>query len=105
MPLDLANPGRTIHVGVILLGGLTEVLDVGPIDLIHGISKPFVDILPDTLLSAEVKAQALDTEFHWASPRPDAAAAIARHSPRHSLPLTHRASVIAGACIQGHRKG
>lgn len=46
---------------------LTEVLDVGPIDLIHGISKPFVDILPDTLLSAEVKAQALDTEFHWVS--------------------------------------
>ncbi|KAM4057556.1 DJ-1/PfpI family protein [Hirsutella rhossiliensis] len=67
MSVELANLDRTIRVGVILLGGLTEVLDVGPVDLIHGISKPFVDLLPDSLISPEQKAQALDTQFHWVS--------------------------------------
>jgi hypothetical protein len=61
MSLDLANPGRTIHAGVILMG-VTEILDVAPIDLLHGLSKRFVDALP---LSDELRAKALDIDFHW----------------------------------------
>ncbi|KJZ76282.1 hypothetical protein HIM_04364 [Hirsutella minnesotensis 3608] len=64
---DLANPGRTIQVGVILQGGTTEILDVGPIDILHGISHSFIDHLHETVVSAEMKAQALDLEFHWVS--------------------------------------
>ncbi|PHH91657.1 hypothetical protein CDD83_10810 [Cordyceps sp. RAO-2017] len=65
--IDLSNPGRTIRVGVILLGGVTEILDVGPVDLLHSISHAFVDNLPDAHFPAELKAEALSTEFHWVS--------------------------------------
>lgn len=40
----------------------TELLDVGQIDLIHALSKNFLDEMP---VPEEVKAQALDIEFHW----------------------------------------
>lgn len=61
MPLDLANPNRTIHAGVILMGQ-TEILDVAPIDMLNGMSKNFLHILP---VPDEIKARALDIEFHW----------------------------------------
>jgi hypothetical protein len=61
MSLQLSNPGRPIEAGVILMGE-TEVLDVSPIDLLHGISTKFVNALP---LSEELKAKALDVNFHW----------------------------------------
>lgn len=58
---DLSNPGRTIQVGVILMGE-TEILDVAPIDLLHGFSNRFIQVLP---LSDELKAKALDIDTHW----------------------------------------
>ncbi|KAF1968164.1 class I glutamine amidotransferase-like protein [Bimuria novae-zelandiae CBS 107.79] len=61
MPIDLSNPGRTIHAGVILMGYM-EILDVAPIDFLHGMGKKFSQLLP---ISDELKAKALDIEFHW----------------------------------------
>jgi hypothetical protein len=61
MPIQLSNPGRPIEAGVILMGQ-TEILDVAPIDLLHGIGKEFANALP---LSDELKAKALDINFHW----------------------------------------
>jgi transcriptional regulator GlxA family with amidase domain len=61
MVLNLSNPGRPIEVGVILMGKV-EILDVAPIDLLHGLSNEFVDALP---LSEELKSKALDLRFHW----------------------------------------
>ncbi|CRK25056.1 Isonitrile hydratase like protein [Verticillium longisporum] len=72
--LNLSKPDRTIHLGVILLNrqvetllSETEILDVAPIDLIHGMSKHFIDSMPDGFMPPELKAQALDMEFHWVS--------------------------------------
>ncbi|KAH6897384.1 class I glutamine amidotransferase-like protein [Thelonectria olida] len=64
--LDFKNPGRRIQVGVILLG-TTEVLDVAPIDLLHGLDRKFIDTFPDFVLSPELKAQGFDFDFHWVS--------------------------------------
>ena len=61
MPLNLSNPGRPIEAGVILVGE-TEILDVAPMDLLHGISKSFVEMLP---LPDELKAKAPEINFHW----------------------------------------
>lgn len=60
--INLSSPGRTIQAGVILLGGVTEILDVGPIDMLHGMSKHFLHALP---VSDELKAKALDVDIHW----------------------------------------
>lgn len=69
MPIDLSNPGRTIRAGVILMGE-TEILDVAPIDFLHGLNKKFGSLLP---LSDELKAQLLDIEFHWVNEKGDTA--------------------------------
>ena len=69
MPIDLSNPGRTIRAGVILMGE-TEILDVAPIDLLHGLNKKFAAVLP---ISDELKAKALDIEFHWVTEKGEAA--------------------------------
>lgn len=61
MPFDLSNPGRPIEAGVILMGE-TELIDVAPIDALHGISTRFFHVLP---VSDELKAKALDVNFHW----------------------------------------
>ncbi|KAJ4295071.1 hypothetical protein N0V90_007079 [Kalmusia sp. IMI 367209] len=61
MSFDLSNPNRTIQAGVILMGE-TEILDVAPIDFLHGLNKKFAAVLP---ISDELKAKALDIEFHW----------------------------------------
>ncbi|PVH92780.1 hypothetical protein DM02DRAFT_575272, partial [Periconia macrospinosa] len=42
--------------------GETEILDVAPIDFLHGMSLKFINVLP---ISDELKAKALDIEFHW----------------------------------------
>ena len=69
MPVDLSNPGRTLHAGIILMGE-TEILDVAPIDYLHGLTKKFAAILP---VSDELKAKALDIEFHWITEKGDVA--------------------------------
>ncbi|KIW02788.1 uncharacterized protein PV09_05849 [Verruconis gallopava] len=61
MPLNLKNPDRPIHVGVILMG-VTEVLDVAPIDLLHGLTNNFMEAWS---LRDSYKAKGLDMEFHW----------------------------------------
>lgn len=82
MPLDLVNPDRPIHVGVILMKGQdapacsgtqvindlqtfdreTEILDVAPVDLLNGLSQKMINFLP---LPDPMKAKALNAEFHW----------------------------------------
>lgn len=66
-PLNLYKPDRKIHLGVILLNSETEILDVAPIDMMHGLSKKFLDTFPPGMLPAATAAQALDLEFHWVS--------------------------------------
>ncbi|KAK4198585.1 class I glutamine amidotransferase-like protein [Triangularia verruculosa] len=64
-PFNLSNPNRTVHVGVILFGGLTELLDVAPMDLFHGLTPKFLQPLPDGFVAPHLKQQAIDMEFHW----------------------------------------
>lgn len=45
----------------------TELLDVAPIDLLHGMSKCFADDMPDFFMSSEVRDQCLDAEYIWVS--------------------------------------
>ncbi|PHH67134.1 hypothetical protein CDD81_2903 [Ophiocordyceps australis] len=66
-PFDLSKPNRTIRVGVILMGGRTEALDVAPVDMIHSITKGFVDELPAQWLPMDIRSQAIDAEFLWVS--------------------------------------
>jgi len=40
----------------------TEILDVAPIDLLNGMSKEFMRVLP---VPDALKAKALDVKFHW----------------------------------------
>lgn len=47
---------------LLILYRVTEILDVAPIDLIHGLTKEFANELP---LPDAIKAQAVDIEFHW----------------------------------------
>jgi len=48
------------------MGGTTEILDIAPIDLIHGMARgEFVQNFPDEIIPPNLKAQALDTKFHW----------------------------------------
>ncbi|KAF2872255.1 ThiJ/PfpI [Massariosphaeria phaeospora] len=60
----LRNPDRTLRAGVILMGGETEVIDVMPIDLLHGISKKFLGDFKEVFGEENVE-HGLDIEFHW----------------------------------------
>ncbi|EFY85264.1 hypothetical protein J3458_013370 [Metarhizium acridum] len=64
---NLTNPGRILRVGVILLKGIVELIDVAPMDQIHEISHHFVDPLPPSVVIEDLKPQALNTEYHWVS--------------------------------------
>jgi hypothetical protein len=61
---NLSNPGRPIEVGIILFGEgcVTEILDVAPIDYLHGLSNAFVKDLP---IPEEIKAKSFDMNTHW----------------------------------------
>ncbi|KAK7754421.1 hypothetical protein SLS62_003715 [Diatrype stigma] len=67
-PLDLKNPDRLIHIGVILPDDVNELLDVAPIDVFHTLSKENARTFPDELLPPSLKAQAIDLQLHWVSP-------------------------------------
>ncbi|KAF2227248.1 class I glutamine amidotransferase-like protein [Elsinoe ampelina] len=61
--IDLRNPSRTIHVGVLLANGMTETLDIAPVDILYSLSNDFLapmDYLPD-----HIRSQGLDIKFHW----------------------------------------
>ncbi|KAI0544134.1 class I glutamine amidotransferase-like protein [Xylaria curta] len=64
-PLNLSKPHRPVHVGVILVKGETELLDIAPVDMIHGLSRHFIKTLPDDLGPAGFKEGAIDMQFHW----------------------------------------
>ncbi|KAM3486007.1 hypothetical protein MY3957_009844 [Beauveria namnaoensis] len=68
---NLTNPCRAIQVGVILLQGLvkglTELIDVAPIELLSHVSHKFVDPLPEAVVPNHIKQQAHDFQFHWVS--------------------------------------
>ncbi|KAH8657882.1 class I glutamine amidotransferase-like protein [Xylariales sp. PMI_506] len=46
---------------------VTEILDVAPIDLLHGLTKHFTDAMPDEMFPSGVKAMTRDFVFHWVS--------------------------------------
>ncbi|KAK4665927.1 hypothetical protein QC763_408380 [Podospora pseudopauciseta] len=62
---NLSKPDRTVQVGVILLGGLTEFLDVAPVDLFNSLTPMFLQTLSSAFLPAHLLQQAIDMEFHW----------------------------------------
>ncbi|GAM90002.1 hypothetical protein ANO11243_080420 [Dothideomycetidae sp. 11243] len=62
MQFDLANPDRRVNVGIILTGGITEILDVAPIDLVHGLSPSVVKGLP---VLSSFEHQAIDIAVYW----------------------------------------
>ncbi|KAG8164127.1 hypothetical protein KVR01_006045 [Diaporthe batatas] len=64
-PFTLQNPGRPIHVGVILMASTTELLDVAPIDYLHALDKKFLGSFPDAIFSQDEKAAGLTFDFHW----------------------------------------
>ncbi|GAP89797.2 hypothetical protein SAMD00023353_3601040 [Rosellinia necatrix] len=64
-PMNLSKPHRPIHVGVILTKGETELLDIGPVDLLNGLSRHFTENFPDELGPPGFKGGALDLKFHW----------------------------------------
>jgi hypothetical protein len=60
----LRNPGRIIHAGVILMGGETEVIDVMPIDILHGMGKKFMGDFAE-FYGKNAVDQGFDMKFHW----------------------------------------
>ncbi|KAL4998569.1 DJ-1/PfpI family protein [Aspergillus recurvatus] len=74
--IDLRNPGRPIHVGVILLNSVTELLDIAPFDFFSGISRSFLKDMPSVVCPDEVKAQAPEFVFHWVTETGDTPAKL-----------------------------
>ncbi|KAH7234204.1 hypothetical protein MRS44_002004 [Fusarium solani] len=70
---SLSNPTRPIRVGIVLMNGVTELLGIAPVGMLHGLSKDFVESFPDELLAPSLKAQAVDFKFHWVSEAGEAA--------------------------------
>ncbi|KAG5986676.1 hypothetical protein E4U43_005401 [Claviceps pusilla] len=88
------------------LNFVTELLDVAPIDIIAGMSKTFTKDLPDALMSATLKEQALDMDFLWVSETGSAA----RNSLTSGLTMTPTHSfedcpTLDIAIIGAHRYG
>ncbi|RYC63549.1 hypothetical protein CHU98_g2670 [Xylaria longipes] len=83
-PLDLSKPHRPIHVGVILAKGETELLDIAPVDMIHGLSRHFITSLPDDLGPPGFKDGAIDMKFHW----------VTEHGPKTPGSLTSGLRIV-----------
>ncbi|KAI0972443.1 class I glutamine amidotransferase-like protein [Xylaria arbuscula] len=64
-PIDLAKPHRPINVGVILMNAETELQDIAPADMLHGLSRHFVESFPDSLGPPGFKEGAVDLNFLW----------------------------------------
>ncbi|RAL08919.1 uncharacterized protein BO97DRAFT_472823 [Aspergillus homomorphus CBS 101889] len=75
-PIDLRNPGRPIHVGVILLNTVTEQFDIVPVNFFSVLSREFLKDMPDDFVTDELKAQALDFVFHWVTETGDTPARL-----------------------------
>lgn len=48
-----------------MAASITEILDVAPIDIFAALSVENVQNLTESLLTAHLREQALDVEFHW----------------------------------------
>ncbi|KAL2848950.1 hypothetical protein BJX68DRAFT_238055 [Aspergillus pseudodeflectus] len=64
-PIDLRNPGRPIHVGVVLLNSTTELLDIAPSSFFSGISRSFLKDFPPKVFPEEIKDKVPEFVFHW----------------------------------------
>ncbi|KAL4943087.1 hypothetical protein BDV06DRAFT_150529 [Aspergillus oleicola] len=74
--VDLRNPGRPIHVGVVLLNSTTELLDIAPVGFFSSISHNFLKDFPAEMCPDEMKAQAPDFVFHWVTESGEAPASL-----------------------------
>ena len=65
--IDFKDPrqSRKLHIGVILTGGETEIIDVAPIDFFHSIGSKFVNENLAPMLPPNTLDQTLDADFHW----------------------------------------
>jgi hypothetical protein len=90
MSLNFSNPGRAIEAGVILMG-VTEVLDVIPIDFLGCIGKDFIDMLQ---LSDEVKATSPAVNFHWVTEKGEPAKMTAKMTIQATVCLLSQFTVI-----------
>jgi hypothetical protein len=100
-PIDLRNPSRPIHVGVILLNryaahshfplpspwqtvgtqtdrrkSVTELLDIAPFGFFSGISRSFLKDMPPIACPDEIKSQVPEFVFHWVTETGDATAKL-----------------------------
>ncbi|KAL4863483.1 hypothetical protein BDV12DRAFT_206469 [Aspergillus spectabilis] len=75
-PIDLRNPGRPIHVGVILLNSVTELLDIAPFGFFSSISRSFLNDMPSAVCPDEIKTQAPEFVFHWVTETGDVPATL-----------------------------
>ncbi|KAM3518120.1 hypothetical protein NHJ13051_007588 [Beauveria bassiana] len=64
---NLTNPCRAIHLTAPSKSGLTELIDVSPIELLSHVSHKFVDPLPEAVVPNHIKQQAHEFQFHWVS--------------------------------------
>ncbi|RAH66396.1 DJ-1/PfpI family protein [Aspergillus aculeatinus CBS 121060] len=64
-PVDLRNPGRPIHVGVVLLNTVTEQLDIAPVGFFSGLDRNFLKDMPTEMMDDDSKAQGFDFVYHW----------------------------------------
>lgn len=56
---------RRLQVGVILLGGTTEILDIAPVDVLTAMSKDAISIFPPEVVAEELKKQAVAVDMHY----------------------------------------
>jgi putative intracellular protease/amidase len=96
MSLNLSKPGRPIEAGVILMG-VTEILDVIPIDFLGCIGKDFIDMLQ---LPDEVKATSPEVNFHWVTEKGEPARMTGNMTIQATVtslpPINHPEMVLGG---------
>lgn len=61
--ISLRNPGRLLNVGIILLGGTTEILDIAPVDVFTAMTPEALSVFPPGVIPEEMKTQAIETKF------------------------------------------
>jgi hypothetical protein len=119
MAVNLRNPGRTLHMGVVLFNGyvvntcdilqtrfphvnitsLTEILDIAPVDFFHRLTKSFLKGLP---VPEEMRSQGLDIEFYWVTTDGKPARLTTGITMEATVRRAH-ASVISVAFSSNHR--
>ncbi|TGJ81528.1 hypothetical protein E0Z10_g7229 [Xylaria hypoxylon] len=105
-PVDLAKPHRSINVGVVLMKGETELQDIAPVDMLHGLSRHFISTFPDELGPPGFKDGAIDLKFLWITEAGEASPADLtaglRILPTHSFETSPPLDIVI---IGAHRFG